>query len=207
MASRGTATWATRFALALTIMVSLGACGGDDDGDGEGEGDAGDGAGAGGGGGMSGGAGGAGGRAGSTSTAGSTGGGAGGIGGLPMAMCDTSIPTTATCGGTACPASTSMFAALTCTVPCCTDDDECGLLNAIDGMVGNCAGPAVEDPSCPGYQGMLMTMAIDLPGCCSPDGKCGAISTLTMTCITTSPILTDLMPGDDCGDDSEDGGN
>jgi hypothetical protein len=94
----------------------------------------------------------------------------------------------------------------TCSVPCCTDDDVCGLRNAIEGMTTACAGPAEEDPSCPGYQGMVMGMAVDLPGCCHSTGKCGAISSISMSCIVTSMILTDLMPGDDCGDDADDGG-
>ena len=210
MTSRELINGAARSAMAVTMLVWLSACGGDDDGGGStgtsgaGGGSAGSHAGTGG---SSGGSGGSGGSAG-TSTGGGAGGSTGGAGGmmLPMAMCDMSISTTAECGGTMCPAVTGAGAMLLCTVPCCTADDACGTRNAVMGNVGDCAGPGVEDPSCPGYQGMVMGMAIDLPGCCHSSGKCGAISSISMQCIVMSTILTDLMPGDDCGSGGDNDG-
>src|SRR4051794_7272126 len=50
-------------------------------------------------------------------TGGRTSGGTGGTSGLPMApTCDSTIPKTATCGGTECEPSTSMFATFVCSV-------------------------------------------------------------------------------------------
>jgi len=140
--------------------------------------------------------------------------GTGGTGGFMMAMCDPNAPTTATCGGTACPAPGG-FAQFTCTVPCCTTANECGTQTARMGMapsacmVGNGMNngmQAVEDPSCPGYQGMTqMGMAVDLPGCCTTDGVCGAISDRSGTCITSSRRYTDLAPGGPCNNDADAG--
>jgi hypothetical protein len=73
------------------------------------------------------------------------------------------------------------------------------------GMTTDCALPAQEDPSCPDYSGMAMGMAVELPGCCTADGVCGVISSLSMRCITSSMFLADLMAGPACdaaGDDA-----
>jgi hypothetical protein len=56
----------------------------------------------------------------------------------------------------------------------------------------------VEDPSCPRYEGEVMGMMIDLPGCCSSTSQCGVISSLSGACITSSMFLPDLAPGDAC---------
>jgi hypothetical protein len=124
----------------------------------------------------------------------------GGSGGatIPPGNCDKSIPTTATCGGTACPAVAGALAGFICAVPCCLPDDTCGTRRATMGAPTDCAPPATEDPACPHYVGMVMGMMTDLVGCCAPSGKCGAISTTDMSCITSSPILPDLKPGAAC---------
>ena len=116
--------------------------------------------------------------------------------------CDATVPTTATCGGTECPAP-GMIAALTCTVPCCVND-QCGTMTAVEGMVGECAASAQEDPNCPPYEGDVMGMAINLPGCCAEGNVCGVISSISMSCITSSMFLADLAPGPACGDDAGD---
>ena len=140
---------------------------------------------------------------GGTGTGGTAATGTGAAPALPMAMCDTAAPATATCGGTTCPAS-GMFAAFTCTVPCCTAADECGTQTAMLNMPkGACAAGAVPDANCPGYTGMAMGMPITLPGCCTSAGVCGAISTISMTCITSSMFLTDLAPGGPCDGSSD----
>lgn len=157
-----------------------------------------------------------GGTGGSTMTGGGTGGstvgGTGGMG-LPMAMCDTTIPTTATCGGTACPAATSPIAAFVCSVPCCLPDNTCGLRRAYMDAPTECSGPAVPDPSCPAMATMGIPMmaapdagaGMSLPGCCAPSGFCGVITATDMSCITSSPLLPNLMPGMPCGMDMDGG--
>jgi hypothetical protein len=147
-------------------------------------------------------------------TGGTTGGGSGGTTAIPMgATCDTSIKTSATCGSKTCGAATSQLATFVCSAGCCLSGNTCGTRRAIKGAVTDCAAPATADTSCPDYMGMgagMMTTAADAasmmyPGCCAPSGKCGIISTIDMTCITSSPLLTDLKPGAACGE-VEDGG-
>jgi hypothetical protein len=196
MALLGTNFSPARCALALTLATWMCACGSDSSASSE--------------------AGTTGGTSAGTSAAGTSAAGTGGAGtgaagtaatgdsGIPMTMCDPTIATTATCGGTMCPASTSPIAAFTCSVPCCTASDECGLRSAVMDAATECAGPAQEDPSCPGYTGMAMGTQVDLPGCCAA-GVCGAISTISMTCITSSMFLPDLAPGGPCGDDVDAG--
>jgi hypothetical protein len=158
-------------------------------------------------------------------TGGRMSGGTGGAGNIPVPMCDTSIPTTATCGGTECAPPSSQLAAFTCSVPCCLPDDTCGLRRAVMDKVSDCAPAGVEDPSCPGYMGMGPAFgggggnrpdagnasdggdagANPYPPCCAPSGHCGIISSIDGLCITESQILTDLMPGPACGE-SNDGG-
>ncbi|MDD9947467.1 MAG: hypothetical protein OXU20_40885 [Myxococcales bacterium] len=58
--------------------------------------------------------------------------------------------------------------------------------------------PAMEDPSCPHYVGEAQGMPIDLPGCCTAEGRCGVISSVNDACITESRFLSDLAPGPDC---------
>lgn len=142
---------------------------------------------------------------GGTGGAGTGGGGTGGTG-LPTVECDTSIPTTATCGGTECPAPSGPLAMFTCGVPCCAAGDQCGTRSAIMGMTTECAAPAVADPSCPAYEGMAMGMDINLEGCCTADNVCGVISSISMLCITQSMFLPDLQPGPACGDGDADAG-
>lgn len=146
-------------------------------------------------------------------TGGTTGAGTGGTMGLPMPSCDTSIPTTATCGGTACPAATSPIAAFVCSVPCCLPDDTCGLRRAYMNAPTDCAGPAVPDPSCPSRAGMAAPgmppadggAGNEMLGCCAPSGFCGVITMTDGSCITSSPLLPDLMPGMPCGSDMDGG--
>ncbi|MDD9964828.1 MAG: hypothetical protein OXR73_01280 [Myxococcales bacterium] len=57
-----------------------------------------------------------------------------------------------------------------------------------------------EDPDCPHFIAEFADMEIDLPGCCSEAGVCGVISTRSSSCITESSFLTELAPGEPCGD-------
>ncbi|MDH5673109.1 MAG: hypothetical protein OEZ06_13220 [Myxococcales bacterium] len=124
--------------------------------------------------------------------------------------CDPNVPTTANCGGTECPAPGGL-AQFTCTVPCC-QNDTCGTMSAVEGMVGECQIPAQPDPNCPGYEapafsGFGMGAAdndagaetMTLPGCCTAEGVCGVISSFTQQCITSSMIYTDITAGPPCG--------
>lgn len=156
-------------------------------------------------------------------TGGRTTGGTGGTTMIPAGMCDTSIPTTATCGGTMCPGASGMGANFTCTVPCCLPDDSCGLRRAYMTDPTDCAKPGVADNSCPAYMGQGPFGGMMLPGmdggsadagdaggsmytpCCATSGHCGIISSIDMLCITKSPILTDLMPGPACGEGNDGG--
>jgi hypothetical protein len=126
--------------------------------------------------------------------------------GMFQPTCDSTITAETSCGGTTCPAA-GMFASFTCTVSCCIDD-QCGTRSAVEGMVTECAlppPPAVEDPSCPAYVGMAMGgNPLELPGCCTPEGVCGVISSISNTCITQSMFLSDLQPGGPCdGSDAD----
>lgn len=150
---------------------------------------------------------------------------------LGGATCDPEIPTTATCGGEVCPALESLLAGSVCAVPCCTEDDQCGTRRAFMDGPTDCLPPAEPDTSCPDYAGAglggglgglipggMMTMdggvgmdggmsgGTSLVGCCAPSGRCGVLSTVDNSCITSSPVLADLMPGDACGDGDFDGG-
>lgn len=183
--------------LCLLAVVSLAlgamACGGDSDGS-----DAGTSSG-----GTSGGTGGTTGATGGTSstTTGTPDGGATTTAGTgAMAMCDTSIPTTATCGSTSCPAASGLMA---CQVPCCATGDVCGFRNATMGAVTDCQASPEEDPECPDYTGMAT-----LQGCCYDGTTCGFISTFSNTCIITSMFLADLasMAGAACDGSDNDGG-
>jgi hypothetical protein len=125
---------------------------------------------------------------------------------IMTAMCDDTVPATATCGGMDCPTAGAMAAAV-CSVPCCLPDDSCGFKRAPMGMVGDCVPKATHDPNCPDMMGAAGMMQ----GCCAPSGHCGVASGIDMTCITSSPFLPMLMPGDACGGPSDsgvaDGGN
>lgn len=114
--------------------------------------------------------------------------------------CDMTIPKTATCGEVECPAVTDELASGLCIVPCCTADDSCGTRYATANDPTECLVPAVADPACPAYSGDALGMEVELEGCCAESGFCGAISTLSNACITSSTVLADLMPGDPCGD-------
>jgi hypothetical protein len=222
------------FGLVLALGMSNAGCGDDDsapsDGGLDGSVDGGGGGTSGGGAGNSSGTGGKGGGMDSGTTTGGTGGrttgGTGGTTNIPMAMCDTSIPTTATCGGTMCPGASGMGATFTCTVPCCLPDDSCGLRRAYMDDPTDCAAPGVADPSCPEYMGQGPFGGMMLPGmadaggpdagdgganqytpCCASSGHCGIISSIDMLCITHSLILTDLMPGPACGESNDGGAN
>jgi hypothetical protein len=104
--------------------------------------------------------------------------------------CDDSIPTTATCGGVQCPTPPGAGAPL-CMVPCCVED-QCGTRSANALMPTSCRVTAKTDDSCPPYEATVQGTSVNLPGCCTPEGKCGVISSLTMMCITSSPLLPDL---------------
>jgi hypothetical protein len=191
MASRGSFAWAAR-ALTLAIMVSLGACGDDDGGDGGGEAGDGESGSGGGGAGMAGGTGGSGGRAGAG--AGGGGAGTGGAGGMPASI---------ECGGETCNAVMSVMGALP---PCC-DDDSGGICGATVGMAGECEGvgqPGMDDSDCPSEMSVAMTM---LPGCCTPDDKCGVRSATLMGCVErTDYPTTFLMSGEQLDEVDCDGG-
>ena len=189
-------TWDTKWMWALMItagvaVTALG-CGDDDEGGGDDAGMAGRGSSGRGGAGSGGRSGSGGGGTGGTS-------GRGGTGGTPAAMCDTTVMSQTSCGGTMCP-TLSPFAGMMCTVSCCTASNQCGTRMApAGGTPTMCTPSATPDPNCPGYMGMVMGMAINLPGCCHSSGRCGAISSLSSQCIVSSMILMDLMPGAPCG--------
>lgn len=215
-----------RLMMGASLVLALGSigCGDDDDGmpaDGGADTDASS-AGGGKGGAGKGGSGGSGGSSGSTSTGGSSGtgttAGTGGVPGFPMgAACDSSIPTTATCGGMTCSGATGPLASFVCSVPCCLPDDTCGRRRAFMTDATACAAPAQPDPDCPDLMtaGFGMGMApmdggtggMVMEGCCAPSKLCGVISGADGSCITSSALLPNLMPGAPCGDDDMDGGS
>ncbi len=156
---------------ALTGALSVGLMGcGDDEG---GTTDAGDAGGEGGQGGRSGSGGrsGQGGESGNESDggdAGGTSGGAGGMGGSGGSM----VVPPVVCGGDECPAVAAQAAMLGVT-NCCQDNDECGTSNPL--VPGECLpanAPGSLDLSCPEFDAMFQIW----PGCCTPDGQCGALS-------------------------------
>jgi hypothetical protein len=181
--------WIGALGLTCAIGIAGWGCGGDDDDSGMDSGTIG------GTGGVSSGTGGtgSGGMTGSGGTTGS-GGRSGGTGGMMAgAMCDTTIETTATCGGTSCPAAGGMASAV-CSVPCCLTNNTCGFRRAMMGAVTDCVPVATPDSNCPDMMsGMTMSR-----GCCAVSGRCGVISGIDMTCITSSVFLPNLMPGDAC---------
>jgi hypothetical protein len=137
---------------------------------------------------------------------GGTGGTTGGTGGMGMFMltCDSSVPTTATCGGTQCPAVTGI-SAMTCNVPCCVDD-VCGTANTSAEFPRACSLAPAADPSCPSVSVMGF---LELPGCCTDQGVCGVISTISNTCITESMFIDLPENPQPCGAEdagTEDGG-
>lgn len=157
-----------------------------------------------------GGTGGAGGTGGTGGTSGA--GGTGGVGGMPVAGCDDAITAETSCGGADCPAIESPLATQVCAITCCTEDDACGTRRAYAEDPTNCLAPAEPDPLCPEYAmggggipGVDAGAGMSFPGCCAPSGHCGIISSIDSSCITTSALLPDLMPGDPCGDDVDGG--
>lgn len=141
------------------------------------------------------------GTGGMTSGTGGTSSGTGGM--IAGAMCDSTVPTTAMCGTTSCPAPSAQAASLVCSVPCCLPDNTtCGFKRATMGAVGDCIPVATHDAACPDMNsgGMM------LQGCCAVSGHCGVISSLDMTCITSSALLPMLMPGAACEAGAGDGG-
>lgn len=75
------------------------------------------------------------------------------------------------CGGETC--SGSAFFGM----PCCTDDDKCGIDVSSFGLGMGCNemnAPGTADASCPG---MNLAGFFMLEGCCRPDGTCGVLDT------------------------------
>jgi hypothetical protein len=68
------------------------------------------------------------------------------------------------------------------------------------------AGSVAEDPSCPPFDGTVGGMTIHLPGCCTPENKCGVISSISMMCITTSMYIDLPANPKACGGGDADGG-
>jgi hypothetical protein len=192
-----------RLGAGLLIAFAMVACS-DDSSDGDSS------SGTGGGTAVTGGTGGVGGTGGTSTGTGGTGGtsGTGGTmttaGTAAMVMCDTSIPTTATCGGTSCPAGAGLTA---CQVPCCAMDganEVCGFRVAAMDNVTDCEASPPEDPDCPDYD----NGNVQLQGCCYDGNTCGFISTFSNTCIITSMFLSDLasMAGAACDGSDNDAG-
>jgi hypothetical protein len=192
--------WGALAALLCLACVVVG-CGDSDGGDDDGAMFADGGAGTGGAGGSGGGG-----------AGGSGGGGAGGTGGLPGGSCDGAITAETSCGGDDCAAIESPLAAQVCAITCCTADDACGTRRAYADDPTDCLPPAAEDSDCPDYTmagGVIMGFdagdGMSFPGCCAPSGRCGIISSIDTSCITSSALLPDLEPGELCGD-AVDGG-
>ncbi len=175
-------------ALGMVLLLVAAGCGGDDDDDGSG-GSGGDGldagvgtAGSGGAGGAdgggSGGSGGAGGMDGGTED----GGGSGGLGGEGGGGSSGADAGPLMCGGEVCEAPEgSQLAA------CCTTEDECG------GNLGWATGPCQPwdmpgelDETCPSHT--FIGGAIDLLGCCKPNGNCGVMSSAGLGCIERTEL-------------------
>lgn len=76
---------------------------------------------------------------------------------------------------------------------CCTTDSKCGLDFAAVAGMPLCLerdAPGNADPTCPA----AMASMFSLPGCCRPDGTCGALSTLVpLGCISSD--IASLLPG------------
>ena len=120
------------------------------------------------------------------------------------AECDDAITDTASCGGMDCPEITSPLAGATCSVRCCTAENTCGTRRALADGATDCQEPAEEDANCLPYES---GMGDPLVGCCAPSGRCGVISTIDASCITSSTLLADLAPGDVCDGSATGGGD
>jgi hypothetical protein len=133
------------------------------------------------------------GGAGGASNAGA--GGRMGTGGrMSMNMCSPDVEPETRCGDTDCPALGANVAQ--CTVSCCVND-RCGTLNSNMNAPRECEPLAEPDPRCPDYDGPSSGQGgqnVMRQGCCTPDNQCGVISSLSNTCITSSPFL--MLPED-----------
>lgn len=150
-------------ALVLSACVlALTACGGDDSDDGNAGAGAGGSSGSGSGGTSgsgSGGTSGTGGTSGASGTGGTggTGGSTGGAGGTMAAP--------VVCGGVTCDAPSNARLR-----SCCVEGtDECGEKFPGGFIMSTCTVPATPDDECEG----IMLMGFNVPGCCTPEGRCG----------------------------------
>ena len=198
--------WSRPMTLALSLCVMV-ACGDDDDDEPTVEAGSGGNAAKGGTGGKAGGSAGTGGKAGATN--GGSGGlraGSGGAGGTTtpggMFMCE-GTPSTepVKCGGETC--TPQAFGMNSCIVSCCINvngKETCGSKSTAMGLVTECSGPILPDPSCPDVEdGQGGT----LEGCCNASKKkCGIISTLRPSCVTESMLITLPSPLKECGGDT-----
>lgn len=128
-------------------------------------------------------------------------GGNGGSGGrmttggrMSTVMCATDVEPETSCGGTDCPEVGGEVSQ--CTVSCCVND-RCGTLNSNMASPRECEALGEPDPRCPDYNGPSSGLGgqnVTRQGCCTPDNECGVISSLSNTCITSSPYL--MLPED-----------
>lgn len=114
--------------------------------------------------------------------------------------CEADLPSMVRCGRQRCETPGTGLAGLVCLVACCTADDTCGTRRATLDNPTECTAEAMPDPTCPAYESGFSTLA----GCCAPSGRCGVISGIDSTCITSSGLLPELSPGPACGMMSED---
>jgi hypothetical protein len=123
--------------------------------------------------------GGAGGRAGASANAGrggSAAAGRGGRGGSAAAGRSGGAAGSSTTNCNSCPVPGGL-GGLIGAMSCCTTSNVCGLSAAGLGIT-ECLpldAPGAEDASCPG---VAIAGLIQLPGCCAPDGTCGALDSL-----------------------------
>ncbi len=207
--------WLVPATIAALSLLLLSACGDDDDdtsnnGDTAGSGGSGTSGGGGADGGTStAGSGGSGGTAAESGTSGGSGGTSGESGSgwnldggfNPFAAeCSEPAPTEpVVCGGDTCedPGSSSMFGGAGCVYACCFSQGGTEVCGARDTTVDNevaCQPPPEADTRCPDYAGGGFGAdaggtGTSLPGCCTPDNKCGVISSMRPLCITTSQLI------------------
>jgi hypothetical protein len=107
--------------------------------------------------------------------------GAGGTGGTDL----TTVPVVPLeCGTTTCDPIDPMLAAMGVSA-CCRPDDSCGIKTILTGEECLQLGaPGGLDLSCAG-----LTTPISWPGCCTPEGQCGALASGTLGCIPNSSLM------------------
>lgn len=117
---------------------------------------------------------------------------------LTMPMCDTTARSETSCGGTSCPALPDN-AATTCTINCCSSDEQCGTRvtdTRIQQLIGStCNVPVPPDDRCPS-----VTLAgVTLAGCCDTQGNCGQALGTTCVAIGGTPCSGSVNSAADAG--------